>query len=356
MIAGGGTGGHLFPGMTVARAVERRLGDAELLFVVGRRPLESELLAAAGFRVARLEVEGLKGRGLTKGLRVSLGLPRSVVEGGRILRAFTPDWVLGMGGYSSGPVCLAARVLGLPMAVHEQNAYPGLTNRCLARIAGRVFVSFEESRPHLRCRTVIHTGNPVRPEFFRPPAHEAAGRRGFTLLVTGGSQGSRAINDAVVKALVRLKEQGKAIGVIHQTGGTDHGRIEAEYRRRGLAGEISAFLHDMPAAYGRADLVIARAGATTVFELSAAGRPAILVPYPHAANRHQERNARALVDRGAAELLLEPELSGERLAALLARYAADPAKLKAMGEKARGLARPDTADVIIDHLLAMQAA
>ena len=211
IIAGGGTGGHLFPGIAIARELEARDPDASVLFVVGRRRMESEILRKYGFRVAFIRVEGMKGRGWKKGLAVLSMLPGSLFQSMKIIKEFRPSFVVGVGGYSAGPFCLAARLLGVPTAIHEQNSYPGLTNRLLARVVDRIFISFRESAPHFKNRDTTLTGNPVRRELMSPSLDSVVETLPFTVMVMGGSQGARAINDAFVKAYGILKKSGKSL-------------------------------------------------------------------------------------------------------------------------------------------------
>ncbi len=352
IVGGGGTGGHLFPGLAVAWEISRRCARAQVLFVTGRRRMESEILQRAGFQQASIAVEGLKGRGWKKGAMVLVKLPYSLFQSLGIIRAFRPDLVLGVGGYSAGPLCLAARIKGLPTAIHEQNSFPGLTNRLLCRIAHRVFISFEESRKHFPGGSLILTGNPVRRELLEEAAQVKKNEE-FTVLVTGGSQGARAVNQAFTAALGLLKKMGREPGVIHQTGANDYERVAEIYRREELKGQVSSFIEDMAEAYGRVDMVIGRAGATTVSELAALGKPAVLIPYPYAANNHQVTNAAMLVQAGGAEMLLEENLTGSALADLLLKYMDDRTALEEMGARSKAVGRPDAAGVIVNHLMEM---
>jgi len=353
IIAGGGTGGHLFPGIAVARELERRFENAGILFVVGRQRMEPEILARYGYEVTSIDVEGLKGRGWKKGVAVMVKLPRSVFQSASIIKEFSPALVLGMGGYSAGPVCLSARFMGIPTAIHEQNSYPGLTNRLLSRFVDRAFISFEESRVHLKGGAVLLAGNPVRDELFsgRGSGHED--REKFTVLIVGGSQGARAINAAFAEALAYLYSRGRALDVIHQTGKTDYGRVLEDYRNRGLKGELTPFIQDMAAAYNRANLVVSRAGATTISELAALGKPCILIPYPYSTNQHQEFNAHSLVRAGGAQMIRQSDLTGEGMAHVLMKYMDDRSALEAMGKQARKIGRRDAAKVIADQLVKM---
>jgi UDP-N-acetylglucosamine--N-acetylmuramyl-(pentapeptide) pyrophosphoryl-undecaprenol N-acetylglucosamine transferase len=355
LIAGGGTGGHLFPGLATAREIVQRRPDAEILFVTGNRPMERHILERSGFRQASIQVEGLMGRGWRKGARVVLALPRSFFQARRVLRSFSPVAVLGVGGYSSGPVCVAARTLKIPTAVHEQNSFPGLTNRLLCRIVDRVFISFEESRAKFPTGTLVFTGNPVREELLQAERPLRSEDGAFSVLVVGGSQGARAVNTAVVAALGILKKEGRAIRVVHQTGKGDYERVLRLYTELGLRGVVTPFIDDMAEAYLETDLVVGRAGASTVAELASLGKPSVLVPYPYATNNHQVTNARALSDTGGAVLLLQSELSGRSLAHVLARLDSDREALREMGERARDRKHPEAARAIVDGLEALTA-
>jgi len=353
IIAGGGTGGHLFPGIAVARAVKARMRDPEILFVVGGRRMETDILSRAGFKAVSIDVEGIKGRGWKKGVPVALRLPKSIFQSGLIIRRFSPSVALGVGGYSAGPLCTAAKWMGIPTAIHEQNSYPGVTNRLLSRMVDRIFISFEESRSCFKRREVILTGNPVRQELLLSRPVRPEGDDNFTVLVVGGSQGAQAINRIVVETLVCLQERGRKVAVIHQTGTMDYERVVEDYRIRGLEGEISPFIADMAIAYSRADMVVSRAGASTIFELAALGKPSILIPYPHATNRHQEINAGALVREGGAEMMRQEELNAGDLADALTRYMDNRPALQEMGARARHLSRSDAAEAIVDRLMEM---
>jgi UDP-N-acetylglucosamine--N-acetylmuramyl-(pentapeptide) pyrophosphoryl-undecaprenol N-acetylglucosamine transferase len=280
-------------------------------------------------------------------------LPYSLFQSVSILRRLSPHLVLGVGGYSAGPVCVAAKIMGIPTAVQEQNSFPGLTNRLLSRIVDRVFISFEESREHFPGGHLYLTGNPIRESLLRVENGFEKAADKFAILVVGGSQGARAVNRAFVEALDILRDKGKDPSVIHQTGETDYSLVLEDYRRKGLEGDVMPFIHDMVRAYHWADIVVSRAGATTVSELAAMGKPSILIPYPHAANRHQETNARVLLQRGGAEMILQEDLSGQGLADLLMKYMDNRTALGTMAEMARRIGRPDAAKIIVDQLIDM---
>ena len=354
-MAGGGTGGHLFPGVAVAKEICRRFKKAEVLFVTGKRKMEFEVLRKAGFRQTSIAVEGMKGRGLLRGALVAFKLPWSLLQSLWIIRGFSPHVVLGVGGYSAGPVCVAGRLMGVPSAVHEQNSFPGVTNRLLCRVVRRVFISFEESRNHFSAGSIHLTGNPIRPEFVTQESPSSRKGRPFTVLVVGGSQGARAINGAFIEAMTLLKKKDRPCRVIHQTGELDYRNTEALYKERGLDGEVTPFIQDMAGAYREADLVVSRAGAGAIFEMAAMGKPSLLIPYPFAANRHQETNAQVLVEAGAAEMILQENLTGEILADRITTYMNDPAALERMAEAAKRVSKPDAAERIADLLLELVA-
>jgi UDP-N-acetylglucosamine--N-acetylmuramyl-(pentapeptide) pyrophosphoryl-undecaprenol N-acetylglucosamine transferase len=243
--------------------------------------------------------------------------------------------------------------MGIPSAIHEQNSFPGLTNRLLCRIVDKVFIAFEESRAYFPGGSLFLTGNPIREALLTEREPQTPGDRPFAILVMGGSQGARAINDAFVEALAILGDEGRRPLVLHQTGEADHARVLEAYEQRGLTGHVTPFIQDMAKAYREADVVVSRAGASTVSELAALGKPSVLVPYPYAANRHQETNAGILVRAGGAEMVLQKDLTGSQLAGLLAAYMDDAAALEMMGASARKVGRPEAARVITDLLLDM---
>jgi len=355
VITGGGTGGHLFPALAVRAALLRRHPGAQVLFVGAAAGVEASILPRMGLDFRGLEAPPVKGRGRRRQLRALAALPRVVSQARRLLREFAPQVVLGVGGYASFPSVVAARLLRIPAVIHEQNAYPGLANRWLARGAAAVAVSFgAAARFFPRGRTTV-TGNPVRPEIRPGDAAAARGHLGlapgsFTVLVFGGSQGAHRINLARVEALPRLAHLRDRLQFLHATGAQDAARVREAYRGGGWQSRVEPFFEDMATAYTAADLVVARAGASTVFELAALGKPALLVPYPFAANDHQRLNAEAMVGLGAAWILLDAYCDGPRLAATVQAALEKPELLRAMGEKARALARPDAAERIVELL------
>ena len=351
VIAGGGTGGHLYPGIAVAREVLRRQPDAVITFAGTARGIESRVVPREGFQLDLLRSAGLKGTSpaaLARGLAL---LPLSGGDAWRILSRRRPDLVIGVGGYSSGPVVALAAARGIPTLLLEQNAVPGFTNRMLARFVGGAAVTFESTVSYFGRRGFV-TGNPVRPEFF-DTTEPAAAPGPPRVLIFGGSQGSHAINLACVAAAPLLAVDGGRMAITHQTGERDLDRVRDAYRGAGLDARVEPFLYAMDREIKGADLVISRAGATTIAELTAAATPAVLVPLPTAADDHQRRNAELLRAAGAVEVIDERELTGERLAATIRRLLADPAALAAMAAAARRLARPDAARLIVDRALAL---
>ena len=345
LIAGGGTGGHLYPGIAVAQTLAKRYPRAEVQFVGSGRPLETRILREAGYRLNRLSVSGLKGVGRIDRIRGILKLPASLWAAWGIIRRFRPNVVLGVGGYSSGPPVLVASLAGVPTLLHESNAQPGITNRLLSSFSRKVATAFPECEAFFPGKAVL-TGTPVRPEFLAPPARPPA--RPFVLLVFGGSQGARAINRAVVEALEGLRPHFPQLHFIHQTGEQDFRRVEQSYREAGARALVKPFFTDMPRQFPKAHLVLCRAGAATLGELAAAGKASLLVPFPGAADNHQLRNAESLVAAGAAEVIRQEELSGTLLAARVEHYFGHPEQLERMEARSGRLARPDSARKIVD--------
>ncbi len=277
-------------------------------------------------------------------------LPLSLFQSMSIIRRVSPDIILGVGGYSSGPLCLAGRLMGVPVVIHEQNSYPGLTNRLLSRVADRVFISFEESRRYFSSGTIVLTGNPVRDVFKGGAKPLATEKDTLTIFVTGGSQGAVAVNTLFMDALNIMKEQSVMTEVIHHTGHLDYERVKNEYERRGLKGLITPFIDNMRDAYEQADIFIGRAGAGTIFEVAAMGRAAILIPLPGSANNHQESNAMALVRAGGAVMMSQHELNGKKMAQKLMELKDDRAALIKMGLSSMEVARVDAAKAIVDEM------
>ncbi len=348
-MAGGGTGGHLFPGLAVAREFQRRDTMTHILFIGTESGIESRVLPHEGFPLEILPVKGIKGRG-PRGLMEALyGVPVSLYSSLRIISRFRPDCILGLGGYASGPFLLAGKMKGIPCAILEQNLRPGLTNRILAWVVRRIFTTFEESASYLPRSKIVQTGNPVRWEAL-PKISKG---EGFTLFIFGGSAGAHTINLCAIEALDKLRDLASEIRVIHQTGEADFAPIRAAYSSLPFRADVFPFIEKMDEAYARADLVLCRAGATTIAELTNFAKAAILVPYPYAAHDHQRLNAQALKNRGAAEMVLDQELKGEDLAARIRSLFQNRKRLEAMGQAARALARPEAARRIVDECYAL---
>lgn len=353
MIAGGGTGGHLFPGVAIAEELRAREPDAAIQFVGTARGIEARVLPELGWELALITVSGLKTVGVLGALRGLFRLPRALWQARRLLKQFGPDAVIGVGGYASGPVVLMARLRGIPTAICEQNSIPGLTNKILGKIARKVFLSFAESRRFFKARKVVMSGNPVRRALVQQLANRdqaATSGRPRTVLVCGGSQGAVAVNQLATGALCALAADHE-LAIIHQTGEKDLEVTRGRYAAAGVAAECHAFIKDMASAYRRADLVIGRAGATTVAELAIAGKPALFIPYPFAADNHQELNAREMAEAGAALMFRQADLTVDKLRDALAPLvdpASGPQRLAAMSTAMHNLARPRAAADVVD--------
>ena len=354
LIAAGGTGGHIYPGIAVAKEILRRDETSEVLFVGTARGLETRIVPDNGFQLSLINSAGLKNVGVAgkiKGLSV---LPKSFLEARQILRQFRPHVVVGAGGYVSGPVLLMAAIMGVPTLVMDSNALPGFTNRQLARFVDRAALTFDESLKFFGKKGVV-TGNPVRHEFFEVPRKVRSEL--FHILIFGGSQGARAINNAMADALEHLSEFEGRLTITHQTGEADLERIKAAYADSKFAGsDVRPFISDMFTEFGKADLVICRAGATTCAELSAAGKAAIMVPLPTAADDHQRKNAEALERAGAAKMIVQSELNGERLASEVRLLLESPEKITEMELAAKGLGREDAAEKTVDIIEELKAS
>ena len=354
VFAAGGTGGHLYPAVALAREFFRQDPDTRMLFVGTERGIESKVLAHEGFELAMIAAQPVMGRGVLNAAGALLSLPRGLRQSLTLLRERRVAFVLGVGGYTSLPVLLAARLLGVPRAILEPNAYPGMANKVLGPIANLVFVAFREAAGHFSATKVRVTGMPVRQAFFENAGtgHEARGEQGRrTLLVFGGSQGARAINDAMLGALPQWAAMRGQLAIVHQTGEADHARVTAAYERAGVQAEVVPFLFEMPKVLRSADLVVSRAGAMTLAELTVCGKPAIVIPLPHAIYQHQAHNARVLADAGGAVVLPQQELTGGRLAQEIAALLRDPGRLRVMGERSREMGRPDAAQAIVQECL-----
>jgi UDP-N-acetylglucosamine--N-acetylmuramyl-(pentapeptide) pyrophosphoryl-undecaprenol N-acetylglucosamine transferase len=355
VFAGGGTGGHLYPGIAVARELLARRPDAQISFAGTARGIEARVVPREGFPLDLLRSGGLKGKSLADRTRGGLLLPLSLIDAWRIVSRRRPQLVIGVGGYSSGPVVLVAALRGVPTMLLEQNAVPGLTNRLLARVVGAAAVTFDSTRGFFGSKAFV-SGNPVRPEFFATvgPSQESGVDEHASItrvLVFGGSQGAHAINVAMVEAAKELAAGGAALQLTHQTGERDVEMVRTGYREAGIQADVEPFLYDMGSRLRRADLIVCRAGATTLAEITAAGKAAILIPLPTATDDHQRKNAEALGAAGAAEVLVQSDMTGHVLAQRIQALAADRQRRTRMAGAARALAKPDAARVIVDRAL-----
>ena len=346
VIAGGGTGGHLYPGIAVAREIVARVPGAVVSFAGTARGIESRVVPREGFPLDLIRSGGLKGKDVADRLRGVGLLPLGALDAWRLLSARRPHLVIGVGGYSSGPVVLLAALRGMPTMLLEQNAVPGLTNRVLAPFVGAAAVTYDATLPFFKGKGFV-SGNPVRPQFLAI-AEAAPDRRAapVRVLIFGGSQGAHAINVAAVEAAPRLAAT--PLAVTHQTGERDLEVVREGYRRAGLVARVEPFLYEMDREMSEADVIVCRAGATTLAEITAAGRASVLVPLPTATDDHQRKNAEVLVKAGAADLLEQDRMTGALLAERILTLIGDQARLAAMALAARRLARPDAAMVIAD--------
>ena len=356
VIAGGATGGHLFPGITIAQECLQRNSNNRLLFVSTGNPFERSALAAAGFELERINVAGIKGRGLWKKIRSLSLIPSATGRAIRILRSFRPDLVVGVGSYAAGPVVLAAWLMRIKIVLLEQNILPGITNRTLARFASRIYLSFAESAGRFDPEKVRITGNPVRHEILlkSTPATQvdtaaAADSRILNILIIGGSQGAHPINVAMIDALDHLNRKDR-LCIVHQTGPADEAQVSKAYTAQGLDSTVRSFFNDMDQRYHSADLIICRAGATTVAEVTAIGKGVIFVPFPQAADNHQVLNARALEAEGAAEVIEQRDLSPALLAGRIDWYAENRGALEHMSQNAKRFGKPAAAREIVDDM------
>ena len=340
ILAGGGTGGHVIPALAIANELQHSY-DCECLFIGTARGIENRLVPAAGFPLQLVRVGALKNVSLVTRAKTAFDLPRALWDASRMLNEFAPDVVIGVGGYASGPAMLAAVVKHVPTLAFEPNVVPGFANRIVAKFVSGAAVHFEETAKYFRHAEV--TGVPVRQAFFEIPPKRSGTP---TVLIFGGSQGAHAINEAMIRCLPVLQKEAPGIHIIHQTGERDYNDALAGYKSLGESAEVFKFIEDMPSAFARADLVVCRSGASTVAEIAAAGKPAVFVPFPRAADDHQRVNAEALAKHGAAVVVEESKLEGVWLAETIAALLGDPPRLEQMSEAARALAHPNAASDI----------
>jgi UDP-N-acetylglucosamine--N-acetylmuramyl-(pentapeptide) pyrophosphoryl-undecaprenol N-acetylglucosamine transferase len=348
LLAASGTGGHLFPGIAVAEAVRREVG-AEVLFVGTASGMEKEVIPRLGFPLRLIPAEQLRGRSWWGAARALWAALRGLKAAWRVVREFAPDLIFSIGGYASGPIVLAGWARRVPCVLLEPNVIPGLTNRLLGRFATRVCVGFPRTAHFFPSHKAVYTGNPVRWNGPASQAHPSPSSTEFTLLVFGGSAGARRLNQMLPQALALV---GKGLRVIHQTGKADYAEVSAAYAQLGVGATVVPFIDNMQEVYTTADLVVCRAGATTLAELTTLGKPAILIPYPYAADDHQRANAEVLVQAGAAHLLLDAELTPERVSQVIRTLMTNRRQLEDMARAAAALGRPDATATVVRECLA----
>jgi len=361
LIAGGGTGGHLFPGMAVAEEFLARDPANQGPFVGTKRGIEARAVPAAGYRLELISAAGVRGKGGFSQLKAAAMMLHGYAQSRRVLKEFRPDFVLGVGGYASLPMVLAARGMQLPCFIHEQNAIPGMTNKVLSRLVRQTFITLEESAKFFPKDRILVTGNPLRRQILdmvekiksTTLSHEEKERR-FRIFVFGGSQGAHSINMAMIDALPHLAGMSDRLEICHQTGEQDCCDVRTAYSGSGITSIVHPFISDMASEYHKADLIICRAGATTIAEVTACGKTCLFIPFPHAVDDHQRRNAEALLKKQACFMLLEHELTGERLAGEIRSLMNDPLLLQQTGEAAFSLARLDAAQIIVNEMVKAQ--
>ena len=358
IVAGGGTGGHLFPGIAVAEEFLARDAANEVLFVGSERGIEARTIPRLGYRLELIEATGIRGKGSLAKLQGAFRMLYGYAQSRKILRRFKPDLVLGVGGYASLPMVLAANGMGIHRYIHEQNALPGMSNKVLSKVANRVFISLEESARFFPKNSTLLTGNPLRKQILESLGVGCQGQGArdqdetFNLFIFGGSQGARALNNALPQAVAQLSDTERGVlRVVHQTGEADLQQVQAAYQSIGFTADVRPFIDDMASEYRRADLIVCRAGATTIAEVTALGKACLFVPFPHATDDHQRKNAEALLKKGACELLLEQEIGTNGLAAAISRLMQNRDELEQIGVRAGELARTDAAKVIVDEML-----
>jgi UDP-N-acetylglucosamine--N-acetylmuramyl-(pentapeptide) pyrophosphoryl-undecaprenol N-acetylglucosamine transferase len=355
MIAGGGTGGHVYPGIALAREFQRQTAGTEILFVGTDRGLEARVIPREGFQLSTIRVRGLIGKGWLRGLSTLLRIPVSCWDAARIISRFKPDLIIGSGGYASGPVILMAWLMRKKRVILEINLVPGFTNRFLAPLADLVVVAWEGSKAYLSGKRIRLLGSPVRRELIAAgSASPSNTNTKKTIVLLGGSQGAHALNIAMLEAVDHFGFFTDEIEIIHQTGREDFDFVREAYAKKGIRARVEPFIEDMGAVYRQATVLISRAGATTVAEITACGKPSILVPFPHAAGGHQELNARALGAEGAALVVLQENLSGPILARMIIELLRDTERFDRMSGASRRLGRPDAAEKIVEACLELE--
>lgn len=352
IITGGGTGGHLFPGIAIAEEFRSRDQNTGILFAGTGNAFEKRVLGQRGFALKAISAKGLKGMGIMAKIKSILTIPAGMLDAFKIIRSFQPDMIIGMGGYSSGPVILTAWLMGVKTAIHEQNTIPGITNRILSRIVARIFISFERTGNFPDKKKTLLVGNPVRKGFLcKSSDHKTPSeKKTFTILITGGSQGAHGINMAMLDALPSLSEK-KDLLCFHQTGADDEKILTDAYLKNKIKHQVKCFFDNMDTLYSQSDLIICRSGATTIAEITAMGKAALFVPYPFAADNHQEFNARAMEEKNAAIMIVERDLTGIKLSARIDFLRKDSSQLTRMEKCSKELGHPMAAANIVNDCL-----
>ncbi len=358
IIAGGGTGGHLFPGLAVAEELKQRNASTEVIFVGTEHGIEARVVPREGYPIRFLRAEGIVGVSPVKKIRAIFRAFLSTVDSYRIIKTVKPDMVIGVGGYASGALVLVAHFMSIPTMILEQNSMPGLTNKILGKFVNSICVTYQESISFFPREKTFLTGNPVRLQVLKGSIESAyrlfSLEEGlFTIFTFGGSAGARSINTAMVDALNHLYDLKDQIQFFHQTGVRDYENVREAYRKAGFKGTITPFVYQMGEAYAVADIVVSRAGATTLAEITTLGKPSILVPYPYAAGNHQELNAKKLVEIGAAKMIPDRELNGEALAASIRELYLNESLRIEMRKNSRTVGRPEACEKIVDIALSL---
>jgi UDP-N-acetylglucosamine--N-acetylmuramyl-(pentapeptide) pyrophosphoryl-undecaprenol N-acetylglucosamine transferase len=353
IIAGGGTGGHLFPGLAVAEEFKNRDRKTEIIFVGTEHGIEAKVVPREGYPIKFLRAEGMVGVSFKRKIKAIAKMIMSVKDSYKIIQDVKPDVMIGVGGYTSGVIMLIASLISIPTIIIEQNCIPGLTNRILGKFVKTVCITYQESIPYFPKGKTYLTGNPVRMNILRGSAESgyelfSLDKNLFTIFIFGGSLGARSINNAVIESLIHLQDLKKDIQFLHQTGKEDYERVRCAYRDLGFKGTVAPFIFEMGEAYAVSDLVISRAGATTLAEITALGKPAILIPYPYATGHHQELNAMKLLEMGAAKVIKPGELSGESISKTIRILYENEAMRLEMQKNSRALGKLDASVRVVD--------
>ncbi len=349
LIAGGGTGGHLFPALAIARAFKSEHPDGQVLFVGVTKGIEARIIPQTGFPIRFISARGILGKGTLNKIRALADVPVGVWQSVGIIKEFKPDFVLGVGGYASGPTLAAATILGVRTGIQEQNSVMGLTNQLLSRFVKVIFISWENTSPATESQKTMLMGNPIREELLTALPMEVSDK--FKLLIFGGSLGARSINQAMISGVDSLRPLADRISIRHQTGFGAAAEVRKAYADAGIDAQVFEFIDDIGPFYKWADVVVCRSGASTLAELTALGKPGILIPYPFAIKNHQLYNAKSLEERGAAIIALDSELSSGILVRNIIELIGAPGRLEQMAQNSRKLGRPQAARAIAREIL-----